>query len=580
MQFSLIFLIFIAITVVSFSSQRILTVVTTLITTLPTIFIMTILISTIGRTFIHQAVRKVYQHFAPSRQFTWSAKEQERWRLTTFQYPIDPCNPYTGFIIVCPVFETLKGRYASSVWMRVHPTEGVSYFAPPDERVKEWYRHRHNFSAQWRRKPIIVDEVTLDRPKKVPQREPLPSPDIIIPNSTLVFPLASTRAPTSLTATTYAFNLATRQPQKGGRYPPTEGTRKSQTSVRSSTPIQSKLLNNPALRLYARGSLAEPSIPHDTLLPSTHNAVNQVSRHGPSASYNAPRSSLANTIHNLAGFANTISCQETEKSHEVLSVAQKTPEVQQRMQQHPQVRSPISLTHEFTNPVPLPHFPMSSEDKVLYDVEPMLFHYKNELKTRLLLGQPITEAQSNWLQSPTHVLPLPTRPYHIHTHSVDVQPVPSPILARSASPSTSSSASSAYGDDDYDDLSSATSISLSPEMGPQCDGPAEALSPLMISLNLDPASATLDEDTAMDDAEEPCDVEMEDTYDQMDVEYSTLATCNESQIAEEEMQVSSPPMVPATLTLPVPVIPITTPIILFSGVEPQASITTTDDHQS
>ncbi|KAG8937438.1 hypothetical protein FRC03_008120, partial [Tulasnella sp. 419] len=250
------------------------------------------------------------------------------------------------------------------------------------------------------------------------------------------------------------------------------------------------------------------------------------------------------------------------------------------MQRHPQVRSPTSLTDEFTNPVPLPHFPKSFEDKVLYDVEPMLFHYKNELKTRLLLAQPITEAQSNWLQSPTHVLPLPTRPYHIHTHSVDVQPVPSPILARSASPSTSCSASSAYGDDDYDDVSSATSISLSPEMGPQCDGPAEALSPLMLSLNLDPASATLNEDTAMGDAEEPSDVEMEEAYDQMDVEYSTLATCNESPIAEEEMQVSSPPMLPATLALPVPVFPITSLITLSSGAEPQGTIATPDDAHS
>ncbi|KAG8910209.1 hypothetical protein FRC02_007309 [Tulasnella sp. 418] len=228
MQFNHILLTFIAIAVVSLSSQHILTVVTTLITTLPTIFIVTILISTIGRTFIHQVVRKVYQHFARSRQFTWSAKEQERWRVTTFQYPIDPRNPYTGFIIVCPVFETLKGRYASAVWMRVHPTEGVSYFAPPDERAKEWYRRRNNFSAQWRRKPILVDEATLDRPKKVdsPKREHPSSLHPLIPNSTLVFPLASARsAPTPSTFTTDACCLTFRPPQNGDKYSLTEGSR-------------------------------------------------------------------------------------------------------------------------------------------------------------------------------------------------------------------------------------------------------------------------------------------------------------------------------------------------------------------
>ncbi|KAG8917956.1 hypothetical protein FRC02_002746, partial [Tulasnella sp. 418] len=580
MQFNHILLTFIAIAVVSLSSQHILTVVTALITTLTTIFIVTILISTIGRTFIHQTIRKVYQHFARSGQFTWSPKEQERWRVTTFQYPIDPRNPYTGFIIVCPMFETLEGRYASAVWMRVHPTEGVSYFAPPDERVKEWYRHRHNFSAQWRRKPILIDEATLDQPKKVPKREHPSSPHPLIPNSTLVFPLASARrAPTPSTITTDACRLTFRPPQNGDKYSLTEGSRKNRTPLRSSTPTRSVPPIHSAFRLHPRGSLAEAPIAHGIPVPPPQN---QVSRHSPRASDDPSTPNFATNIHPLDTFVNSISCQETEKSHEALSVAHKNPEVQQLMQQSPQVRSPTSLAHEFTTPAPLPHFPMSSEDKVLYDVEPMLFHYKNELKTRLLLGQPITEVQSNWLHSPTRILPLLTRAFHIDkSQYIEIQPIPCSILARSASPSSSSSSSSSYGDeDDNDDASSATSINLTPEMGPHCDDSDEALSPLMLSLNLDPSPVTVNEDIAMSDVEESRDVEMEEAFDHMDVEDSILATCNETQIAEEEMQVSSPPMLPATLALPVPVFPITSLITLSSGVEPQGTIAIPDDAHS
>ncbi|KAG8959482.1 hypothetical protein FRC03_007909 [Tulasnella sp. 419] len=51
---------------------------------------------------------------------------------------------------------------------------------------------------------------------------------------------------------------------------------------------------------------------------------------------------------------------------------------------------------------------MSSEDARLDNLEPFLFPYRNEHRTRLQCGQYITKAQWDWYNSPTSRLPLPT----------------------------------------------------------------------------------------------------------------------------------------------------------------------------
>ncbi|KAG8941700.1 hypothetical protein FRC03_004172 [Tulasnella sp. 419] len=109
----------------------------------------------------------LYEAFTHLFKYRWDRMESILWDHTAWDYPVDPNDPRSDRIIVCPLYMTLD-RYPSSCWVRYHPTEGLKLFEAPLTSIRRWYAAQGRYTEARRVKPYVhvgsFEQTTQEQP--------------------------------------------------------------------------------------------------------------------------------------------------------------------------------------------------------------------------------------------------------------------------------------------------------------------------------------------------------------------------------------------------------------------------------
>ncbi|KAG8919069.1 hypothetical protein FRC02_001937 [Tulasnella sp. 418] len=352
------------------------------------------------------------------RKFQWDHRDYAQWSLNAWDFPVDRNNPSAGRVIVCPLYVTIEG-YASSRWVRSHPLEGVLFFDAPPYCAQRWYAARGMFSQSMGRRPHLDNgSLTIGPIRRLGTSSNVSKPTPQKPSSTSQVGQAEAPVPRQRTRPFLTFAEIRARPKA----PKSLDGWMTQGNNQEAKSESGQSSNRP--RRYVP--------PKPSLRPQVNSRMEFTLFDGsPRVNQAVPR--LSTTLASGSGSSNPVysdyehtrlpvdshmgANDPVQPATETVSSAQEPSHVSTRNEA--EIAPPVSGTPSVA-PAPGGHVSasmaqvpdtktaMSPEDRWLYNLEPFLFHYRNELRTRLLCGHNITKAQLDWYNSPTSMLPLPT----------------------------------------------------------------------------------------------------------------------------------------------------------------------------